>query len=148
MENSRCREYELKVQALIDGEIKSDKEQLEIFTHLSECETCREDYNTISKLIGQVGLSEIEAPTEEWFELLEKKRSITIFRRIGYFLIIVPYILIIGVGLKELFMDRSEGLLIKGSIAAIITGFLLLLILTIMGRVKESKNDKYKEIML
>lgn len=147
--DNRCKELKLQIQALTDGETEafSDEDLSKIFSHLSICSECRSQYTATMRLKDAVKVIGYNPPPKEWFEQLEKKRSNKIMRRLGYFLIIVPYFLLMGVGLSKLFFDSGEHIIIRGSIATIIIGFLILLTRTIIGRIKESKTDKYKEIM-
>ncbi len=146
--DNKCNNYKLQIQALADGEILSDDSQTsDLFLHLSGCSECRNEYYDTVKIKNNLKVNGEFKPTEEWFTSIEKMRRNKIIRRIGYILILVPYILIVGLGMWELFTDGSETLLIKGSVAAIISGVVLLLIYTIVGRIKESKTDRYKEII-
>lgn len=145
---NRCEEYKLLVQALADSELElNDNDTAELFLHLSGCSSCREDYYSTVKLKNRVRMTGDFKPTDDWLIKLEKRRSSKIVRKIGYFLIFVPYVLLIGLELRELFTDGSEGLLLKASIGAIVSGVFLLLIYTIVSRLKESKTDRYKEII-
>lgn len=146
--DNKCDKFKLQIQALADGELLlDDKQTSDLFLHLSGCSECRNGYYETVKFKSRLRVNGDFKPTEEWFTSIEKKRSNKVIRRIGYILILMPYLLIVGLGMWELFTDGSETLLIKGSIAAIISGVVLLLIYTIVGRVKESKTDKYKEII-
>ena len=77
----------------------------------------------------------------------EKKKSSKVTRILGFILILLPYVVILCMGLYEIFTDSSEPFLIKAAIGTIVAGFILLLGYTIKGRVIESKTDKYKEII-
>ena len=147
--DNKCNELKLQIQALTDGETEafSDENLSNIFSHLSTCGECRSQYTATMKLKNTIKAKGYNPPPKEWFEQLEKKRSNKIMRRLGYFLITIPTILLIGFALSELFFNSDEDIIVKGSIGTIIAGFLILLTITIIGRIKESKTDKYKEIM-
>ncbi len=147
--DNRCKVLKLQIQALADGEIETfDDENLSnIFNHLSNCRECRSQYTATMRLKDTIKVKGDNPPPKEWFEQLEKKRSNKIMRRMGYFLVIIPYILLIGFGLNELFFNSGDNIIVKVSITTIIFGFLILFGITITGRIKELKTDKYKEIM-
>jgi predicted anti-sigma-YlaC factor YlaD len=147
--DNKCKELELQIQALSDGETEtfSDEDLSNIFSHLSDCRECRSKYSSTMQLKIAIKAKVDNPLPKEWFEQLEKKRSNKIMRRLGYFLVFIPYIILIGVGLNKLFNDSGENIIIKFSIATIILGFLILFTITIAERIKEYKTDKYKEIM-
>lgn len=144
-----CKDYKLEIQALADGEIISDGEKTAgLFLHLSTCKSCRDEYYETVKLAKTLGVSNLEQPTEEWFMELERKRGSSIVRKIGYLLLLVPYIIMIGFSIYEMLQEGgTESILLTGSFIAMIAGVLLLLGYSIRARVKESKTDKYKEII-
>ncbi len=145
---SKCDDFKLKIQGLADGELDlTDESSSDLFLHLSSCRECREEYHSLMNVKNRIKIEGSKQPSKELFIEFEKRRSSSVIRKIGYLLILVPYIIIVGIGMYELFRDGSEGLLIKSSFLAIITGIIILLIYTIKGRIKESKNDKYKEII-
>jgi len=147
--DNKCKEFKFQIQALADGEIETfnDDNLSNLFNHLSNCRDCRSQYTTTMRLKDAIKVKGDNPPPKEWFEQLEKRRSNKIMRRLGYFLIIIPYIILIVFGLSELFFNSDEDLIVKGSIGTIIAGFLILLTITIIGRIKEFKTDKYKETM-
>ncbi|MGL1891680.1 MAG: hypothetical protein OCD02_08635 [Spirochaetaceae bacterium] len=145
---NNCEEFELSVQALADSElvlIDTDKQML--FEHLSNCKSCRELYTSTVKLNQSIKMSGGSTPSDKWLDELNKKKSRTIWQRAGIILIIIPYILILTIGIQELFADNSESFLLKVCIGGISFGFIVLLVRTIIDRIKESKNDKYREVI-
>ena len=142
--DNRCKELKLQIQALADGETEafSDENLSNIFSHLSNCQECRSQYSATMSLKDAVKVNGDNPPPKEWFEQLEKRRSNKIMRRLGYFFVIIPSILLMGFGLSELFFNSGENIIVKVSIATIIFGFLILLGITITGRIKELKTGK------
>lgn len=147
--DKRCNEFNLQIQALADGEIISDGENTaELFLHLSSCKSCRDEYYNTVKLEKSFSSRSDEQPSEEWFMELERKRGSSLVRKIGYLLLLVPYIIMIVYSIYEMLQEGgSESLLITGSFITMIAGVLLLLGYSIRARFKESKTDKYKEII-
>jgi hypothetical protein len=47
----------------------------------------------------------------------------------------------------SLFIDKGEGLFIKVAFGGILLGVFVILGVTIVDRIKESKTDKYKGVM-
>lgn len=144
----KCMDYKLQIQALADAELDlNDTDTTKLFYHLSSCSSCRNEYYSTVKLKKSMKVAGDFKPSDDWMIQMEKRRSSKIVRRVGFFLMGIPYLLLISLGIWEFLKDDSEGLLIKIAIGSIISGVLLLLLYTIAGHIKESKTDKYKEII-
>ena len=141
-----CQEAKLKVQALIDNELP-EQEIDRVIDHVQSCYRCREDYISLLKLQRKLKGLQYPEPPKEWFEKLQQKRARRFSSAFGLILFIGSYLVLLGYALYSMFSDSDEGLFIKIVIAGIIIGVLFLLGVTISDRVRESKTDKYKEVM-
>ena len=141
-----CKDAKLKVQALIDNELPEGEIDA-VIDHVQSCYRCREDYVSLLKLQRKMkGLQYPEPPTE-WFEELQNKRGHRFGSFFGLSLFIGFNLVLIGYALYSLFTDSGEGLFIKVVIGGIVLGVLSLLGRTVADRRRESKSDKYKEVM-
>ena len=86
-------------------------------------------------------------PPEEWFADMQKRKGRKVFAGAGQIFFFGSYILLLGYALYSLFTDSSEGLFIKLVVGGVFVGLLSLLGVTIADRVRESKTDKYKDVM-
>lgn len=141
-----CQEAKLKVQALIDNELPEDEID-RVVDHIQSCYRCREDYVSLLKLQRKMKGLQYPEPPKEWFEELESKRGRRFSSTLGLILFIGSYIGLLGYALYSLFSDSGEGLFIKIVIGGIIAGALFLLGVTIADRARESKTDRYKEVI-
>ncbi|MBN1685007.1 MAG: zf-HC2 domain-containing protein [Spirochaetales bacterium] len=141
-----CRDAKLKVQALIDNELPQEEID-EVVDHIQSCYRCREDYVSLLKLQRKMKGLQYPEPPKEWFEELQKKRGRRLSSSLGLVLFLGSYLLLLGYALYSLFSDSGAGLFIKIVVGGIIAGMLFLLGVTIADRVRESKTDKYKEVM-
>ena len=141
-----CQDAKLKVQALIDNELPENDID-GVVDHIQSCYRCRDDYISLLKLQRKMkGLRHPEPP-KEWFEGLKQKPGRKFSSFLGQVLFIGSYIILIAYALYTLFTDSGEGLFIKLVIGGIVLGVLFLLGVTIADRVRESKTDKYKEVI-
>ena len=141
-----CQDAKLKVQALVDSELPEDEIDT-VVDHVQSCYRCRDDYISLLKLQRKMKGLHYPEPPKEWFEGLKKKAGRKVTSAFGQALFIGSYIVLFAYALYTLFTDSGEGLFIKLVIGGIVLGMLSLLGVTIADRVRESKTDKYKEVM-
>ena len=143
---SDCDEMKLKVQALADNELEEDQIS-GVVNHIESCYRCREEYIqflTLQKKMSGIGIPE---PSKEWFEELAGRKFRRVTARLGRFLFFGSYLLLIVYLLYTFFSDSSAALLPRILVGAICAGVAILLGVTIADRVRESKTDKYKEVI-
>jgi predicted anti-sigma-YlaC factor YlaD len=141
-----CQDAKFKVQALIDNELP-ESEIDQVVDHIQSCYRCRGDYISLLKLQRKMKGLQHPEPPKEWFEGLKKKPARKFSSFLGQVLFIGSYIILIAYALYTLFTVSGEGLFIKLVIGGIVLGVLFLLGVTVADRVRESKTDKYKEVM-
>jgi predicted anti-sigma-YlaC factor YlaD len=141
-----CQDAKLQVQALIDNELpENDIDR--VVDHIQSCYRCRDDYISLLKLQRKMKGLQHPEPPKEWFEGLKRKPGRRFSSLLGQMLFFGSYVLLIAYALYTLFTDSGEGLLIKLLIGGIVLGVLVLLGVTVADRVRESKTDKYKEVI-
>jgi len=141
-----CQDAKLKVQALVDSELPEAEIDL-VIEHVQSCYRCRDEYISLLKLQRKMKGLQFPEPSKEWFEDLKKKTGRRITSLFGQFLFIGSYIVLLAYALYAIFTNSGEGLFIKLIIGGIVLGALSLLGVTIADRVRESKTDKYKEVI-
>ena len=141
-----CEEAKIKLNALIDNEI-DEKDVAPMISHLESCYRCREEYVSLLNLQKKMKGMPIPMPEKEWFEDMPKR----LFRKagsiVGWIFFIGSYVLLLGYALYNLFASQDEGIFIKIVIGGIILGFFVLLGVTLSDRIRESKTDRYKDVM-
>ena len=141
-----CEEARLKSQLLIDDELE-EEEIAPVMEHLQSCYKCRDEYIGLLKLRKQLTGIKNEAPDEEWFETLSRKRGRRFFSRFGLILLGLSYLLLLGFALFNIFTDSSEGLFIKLVVAAAVVSVIVLFVTALSDRIRESRTDKYKGVI-
>jgi hypothetical protein len=141
-----CEEAKIKLNALIDSEI-DEKDVAPMISHLESCYRCREEYVSLLNLQKKMKGLPMPMPEKEWFEELPRR----LFRRagsiVGWVFFIGSYALLLGYAFYNLFASQDESLFIKLVIGGIILGFFVLLGVTLSDRIRESKTDRYKDVM-
>lgn len=140
-----CTEAQLKAQAIIDNELE-EQEIGAVISHMETCYTCREEYINLLRLQRKIGKTSFPDPPKEWFEGLSKNRYRNTGNFLGRIAFFGSYICLFIYFLIEYFTDSSESLFLKVSVGGIITGVLILFMVTLYDRIRESKNDKYSEV--
>lgn len=141
-----CQEAKLKVQALVDNELREDEID-EVVDHVQSCYRCRDDYKELLKLQRKLqGVTQPE-PSTEWFDTLNRKVGRRVGTLAGQILFIGSYVVLFAYAMVSFFRQESAGLFIKVVVGCTLGGLLLLLGVTIYDRMKESKTDKYKGVM-
>ena len=141
-----CEQAKLQVQALLDNEIE-EQQVTPLISHLESCYSCRNEYITFLKLQRKMAGISIPEPPKEWFETLPKKvfhRTSNIFGKTLFF---GSYVLLFGYALFSLFSDRNTEGIIKIGIGGILLGFAVLLGITVVNKIRENKDDRYKGVM-
>lgn len=141
-----CEVAKLKVQSLVDTELL-EEEISEVMNHIQSCYRCREDYIQLLKLQRKMkGVGQPEPPTE-WFEAIQSRVGRKVSSVLGQIVFIGSYIMLFGYATVSLFMDKGEGIFIKVVFGGILLGVFVILGVTIVDRIRESKTDKYKGVM-
>jgi hypothetical protein len=141
-----CEEAKLKAQALIDNEI-DEREVPSLISHLESCYVCRDEYIALLGLQKRFQNHGIPAPPPEWFESLPKKIARRTGSLVGKIFFYSSYALLLGYALYSLLSSKETGIPVKIALAGIVLGFVVLLGITIVDRITESKNDRYKGVI-
>lgn len=139
-------ELKLKVQALVDNEL----DEAEIPAVMNEIEgsyEMRREYVELLRLRRRLTASTVLEPPEEWFEAAARRPGRRIFGWTGNFLFIGSYVVLLGFALFTLFRGQDTSTWVKIGVAGVAVGFVVLLLRAIVDRIRESRTDRYKEVM-
>ena len=140
-----CSDAKLKLPALLDSEL-DDSEIPVVVNHMESCYKCRNDYIDLLRLKKRMDSIEIPEPENEWFEMLQQRIARRLSALVGKALFFGSYLLLLAYALYSFFSSSEEGILLKILGGGIFLGLLILLGVTVMDRVRESKTDKYKGV--
>lgn len=141
-----CEEARLKINALIDNEL--DKEDtLPLFQHLSTCETCRNEYLEQLELHKKLRNVHVPEPTDEWYKTFPKRILRNITGIGGRIFFVGSYVLLLVYVLYQLFISSDTDIILKIIMGGLSLGFIVLLTVSIIDRINESKDDKYKGVI-
>ena len=142
---SECDRYKGLLVGLVDKEL-TNEEMVEVNDHLTRCAACREDYENLIQSADMFKGIAFREPEAEILNQLWKTPYGWFARNAGILLIVLGYLVFILYGAYEFITGGTEALTIRLAVAAITIGFVMLLALVIVGRLKSYKTDPYKEI--
>jgi len=142
---NQCESFHGLLVGLLDGELTPD-ETREINAHLTRCAACRAEYEQLRETTGRLAAISFREPDDAVLAQVWKSPFSRLARNTSLALIVGGYAGLIGYGLFELLTSGTKELPAKTGLAAIVLGFLILLVQLIRERVKTYKTDPYKEI--
>jgi anti-sigma factor RsiW len=142
---NNCESFKGLLVGLLDGELTPD-ETRQVNEHLTRCATCRKEYEQLRETTGKLAAISFQEPDDEVLAQVWKSPFSRLARNTSLVLIIGGYAALIGYGLFEFLTSGKEELPAKMGLAAIVLGFLILLVQLIRERVRTYKTDPYKEI--
>ena len=141
-----CDEAAVKCQMLTDDEL-DENEIGEVIEHISTCRNCREEYTDLLKLKHKLTAVKNSAPDEDWFESLSKRRGRRFFNRFALILLALSYLLFFGYTVFNMMRTPSEDLISKIVVAGAVVSVIILFVSALIDRIRESRTDRYKEVM-
>ncbi|MDC7127362.1 MAG: hypothetical protein PQJ46_17495 [Spirochaetales bacterium] len=141
-----CEDAKIKCQMLIDDELE-EEEIAPLMNHIESCYNCRNEYIELLKLRKKLTGIKGSAQNEEWFNALEKRPGRRFFNRIAIVLFIGSWLLLAAYTLFTFFKSPDENLFVKIVVTASAVSVIIIFITTIIDRLRESKTDKYKDVM-
>ena len=140
-----CEEFKPLLVGLLDGELKPDEARC-INEHLTRCAACRAEYERQRETSGKLTAISLREPDDAILAQVWNSPFSRLTRNTALLMIVGGYAAMIGYALFEFFAHGKEGLPAKTGLAAIVMGFLILLLQLIRERMKTYKTDPYKEI--
>lgn len=142
---NNCEPFKGLLVGLLDGELTSD-EACQINDHLTRCAACRAEYEQLRETTGKLTAISFQEPDDVVLAQVWKSPFSRLARNTSLFMIVGGYASLIGYGLFEILTSGKKELPAKMGLAAIVLGFLILLVQLIRERVRTYKTDPYKEI--
>jgi len=140
-----CEAFKGLLVGLLDGELTPD-EARQVNEHLTRCAACRAEYEQLRETSGKLTAISFREPDDAVLAQVWKSPYSRLARNTSLGLIIGGYAGLMGYGVFEFLTSGKEALPAKMGLAAIILGFLILLVQLIRERVSTYRTDPYKEI--
>jgi anti-sigma factor RsiW len=140
-----CHHCRSLLVGLLDGELTPD-EVRETNDHLMRCAACRAEHERLRQSSGHLEALSYQAPGDVVLARVWKRPYSRATRNASLALIIGGYLLVLGYGLVQFLTDGREALPAKIGVAALVVGFLTLLLQLIRERVQTYRTDPYKDI--
>ncbi len=140
-----CEKYRNLLVGLLDQEL-SAQEATEANEHLTFCAQCRQEYDQLCETSGKLEAVAFAEPQDEILRRLWRSPFSRLSRIGGLLLVIGGYVALLCFALFEFFSSGEEGIWFKVSMAAIVIGFVVLLIHVIRERQATYSKDPYREI--
>ena len=142
---NNCEPFKGLLVGLLDGEL-TPEETRQVNEHLTRCAACRTEYEQLRETSGKLAAISFQEPADAVLAQVWKSPFSRLARNTSLVLIIGGYAGLMGYGLFELLTSGTKELPAKMGLAAIVLGFLILLVQLIRERVRTYKTDPYKEI--
>jgi hypothetical protein len=142
---SNCEKYRPLLVGLLDREL-DPQESAEVNEHLIRCSECREEYEKLRETSGKLESVAFEEPSDEVLRRMWRNPFNRLGRIGGISLIVAGYAALICYALFEFFTSGKENFWARVPVAAIVIGFLILLLLVMLERLKTYRKDPYREI--
>jgi anti-sigma factor RsiW len=142
---NHCESYKGLLVGLLDGELTPD-EARQVNDHLTRCAACRTEYEQLRETTGKLDAISFQEPSDAVLAQVWKSPFGRLARNTSLVLIIGGYAGLLGYGLFAVLTSGTKELPAKMGLAAIVLGFLILLVQLIRERIKTYKTDPYKEI--
>ena len=145
----KCEEIKPHLMAYLDGEIKHQK-KTEIEKHLSECESCRKEYQSFVKLKEVTDKMKLADLSDQLWAGYWKGIYRRIERGAGWIFLSIGAIILLSFGVyqffKEFFTDPSISLIVKVGVSTLSLGIIILLVSIIRERLFLFKTERYREV--
>ena len=142
---NNCEPFKGLLVGLLDGELTPD-ETRQINEHLVRCAACRAEYEQLREATGKLTAISFQEPGDAVLAQVWRSPFSRRARNTSLVMIVGGYATLVGYGLFEFFSSGTKELPAKLGLAAIVLGFLILLLQLIRERVRTFKTDPYKEI--
>lgn len=140
-----CEHFRQLMMGLLDDEL-TPEERTAVNDHLTRCAQCREEYQELLKQDKDLKMLSIREPEDEVLARLWKSPYNRFTRLTGLFTIMFGWVVLLLYGLYEMGRDTTTPLIPKIGIAALVIGFMILLVLVIRERFITYKIDPYREV--
>jgi anti-sigma factor RsiW len=140
-----CTEYKHLMMGLMDNEL-TPEETADINRHLIRCESCRKEFDALSRSLSYLGAVSFSGPADDELDRIWKSPFSRFTRNAGIFLVIAGWVVLLLYTLFELLRSDTEPVLPRIATFGIIIGFIILLYTVLSDRIRALKTDPYKEV--
>ena len=140
-----CTEYKLLMMGLMDNEL-SPEEIADINQHMIRCETCRKEFDALSRTHTKLGSASFYGSPDDELDRIWKSPFSRFTRNAGILLVFTGWIILIIYSLFKIITSDTEPVLPRIATLGIIIGFIVLLFTVLKDRIRAFKTDPYKEI--
>jgi anti-sigma factor RsiW len=142
---NNCEPHKPLLAGLLDNELTPDETRA-INEHLTRCATCRRDYEQLRETSGKLAAITFDEPDDAivaqvWRSPFSRATHIAAWLLIGG-----GYLVLAAIALHEFLTTGGEELAPRTALAAIVLGFLILLVQVVRQRCKTYQTDPYREI--
>ncbi len=145
----KCEEMKPYLMSHLDGEIDPEKKS-EVEKHLSECESCRKEYQSFLKLKQETDKMKIADLSDELWKGYWKGIYRRVERGAGWIFLSIGAIMLLLFGayqfFKELLANPNVSLIAKIGVSTLTFGVIVLLVSIIRERLFLFKTERYKEV--
>ena len=136
----------IRIQALADNELPESEIEAALEA-IQGSYAYRSEYAQLLRMRRRLGRGPSVRPSEDWLQKAEKRISRKVSRGLGTLLFIGSYVSLFGYALYTLIREPDVPIIVVVLIAGGVLGFVFLLGNAIADRVRESRNDRYREII-
>jgi len=137
---NHCETFKGLLVGLLDGELTPD-ENRQINDHLTRCAACRKEFEELRETTGKLSAISFREPGDKVLTQVWKSPYSRLMRNTSLVLIIGGYAALVGYGLFGFLTSGAEELPAKMGLAAVVLGFLILLVQLIRERIRTYKTD-------
>lgn len=145
----KCEEIKPLMMAYLDGEIEEEKKR-EIEKHVSECESCRREYQSFAKLKEVTDRMKFADLSDELWAGYWKGIYRRIERGAGWIFLSIGAIVLLAFGayqfFRELFADPNVSWIVKVGVSTCAFGAIVLLVSIVRERLFLCKTERYSEV--
>lgn len=138
-------EIRLKIQALADNELPPEEID-DVLGQIQGSYEYRSEYAELLRVKRVISGASVSV-SSDWLAKAERKISRKVSRATGLLFLAVSYLLLVGYAVFTVFATPEVPMAILIVVGSLVLGVSVLLVGAIADRVRESRNDKYKEII-
>jgi len=145
----KCEEIKPYLMSHLDGEIEPEKKK-EIERHLTECESCRKEYQSFVKLKEETDKMKLADLSDQLWKGYWKGIYRRLERGAGWIFVSIGAIILLSFGVyqffKEFLTDPNAPLILKIGVSTLAFGVIVLLVSIVRERLFLFKTERYGEV--